>query len=88
MDSAAPNDYGENGKESCDYKKQINCQLQLIHSLRVRIEELETDSIIKNQSINKLQQEISDLRINIQTICDNINDPSGSLFGSTSNYHL
>ncbi|CAB4416744.1 unnamed protein product [Rhizophagus irregularis] len=76
----AMNVHRESGKETFDYKKQFNIQTQLIYSLRARIEELETDSLIKDQSINKLQREIFDLKKSIQTIYDNINTLSGNLF--------
>lgn len=79
------NVHRESGKETFDYKKQFNIQTQLIYSLRARIEELETDSLIKDQSINKLQREIFDLKKSIQTIYDNINTLSGNLFGNKSN---
>src|SRR6266542_3221356 len=38
-------------------KEQIDSQSQLIKSLKTRIEELETDSLIKTQDIKKLQNE-------------------------------
>lgn len=86
MDSAAMNVHRENGKETFDYKKQVDIQTQLIYSLRARIEELETDSLVKDQSINKLQREIFDLKKSIQTIYDNFNTLSGTLFGNKLNY--
>jgi len=46
---------------NCNCKEQIESQIQLIDSLRIRIEELEIDSIIKNQEIKKLQQGFDDL---------------------------
>ncbi|RIA99366.1 hypothetical protein C1645_747519 [Glomus cerebriforme] len=61
---------------ACDCKNQINGQLQLISSLRARIDVLETDSHTKNQNINKLRQEINDLKNSIQSIYDNIDEPS------------
>ncbi|GES78510.1 hypothetical protein GLOIN_2v1591923 [Rhizophagus clarus] len=79
LSDCAMNVHSESGRETFDYKKQVNIQTQLIYSLRVRIEELETDSIIKNQNITKLQREIFDLKKNIQTIYDNINNLSGNL---------
>jgi hypothetical protein len=79
MYSAAMNVHRESGKETFDCKIQYNNQIQLINSLRGRIEELETDSIIKDQNINKLQREIFDLKKRIQTICDNINNFSGNI---------
>ena len=62
-------------------QEQINLQLQLINSLRTRIEELETDSTAKNEDIKKLRKESNDLRRMIQSICNgNINEPSGKRF--------
>src|SRR2546421_3095636 len=52
--------FGENVKKPCECKEQINFQLQLINTLKTRIETLETDSIIKDQDIMKLQQETTD----------------------------
>ncbi|CAG8761765.1 2067_t:CDS:1, partial [Funneliformis caledonium] len=44
------------------YDEKIDTQSKLIDSLKARIEELETDSIIKNQDIKKLQQEFIDFK--------------------------
>src|SRR6266536_4848050 len=41
------------------YDEKINSQSRLIDSLRARIEELEVDSLIKNQEIKKIQQEFN-----------------------------
>ncbi|CAI2166580.1 1979_t:CDS:1 [Funneliformis geosporum] len=49
-------------KKDCECKEQIIAQEQLIDSLRARIEELETDSMIKNQDIKKLRQDFIDLK--------------------------
>jgi len=48
-------------KKDCNCK-EIESLVQLIDSLRTRIEELEIDSIIKDQEIKKLQQEFSDFQ--------------------------
>ncbi|CAG8673961.1 2901_t:CDS:1 [Funneliformis mosseae] len=55
-------------KTTCECKEQIIAKEKIIDSLKARIEELETDSIIKNQDIKKLQQETNDLRESIQEI--------------------
>ncbi|CAG8543929.1 16016_t:CDS:1 [Funneliformis caledonium] len=52
-------------KNDCECKEQIIAQEQLIDSLRARIEELETDSIIKNQDIKKLRQDFIDFKKSI-----------------------
>ncbi|CAI2186711.1 1802_t:CDS:2 [Funneliformis geosporum] len=50
-------------KKVCErYEEKIDNQSKLIDSLKTRIEELETDSIIKTQNIKKLQQEFIDFK--------------------------
>src|SRR6266540_2130652 len=58
-------------KKDCECKEQIVAQEQLIDSLRARIEELETDSIIKEQDIKKLRQDFLDFKKEFQSILDN-----------------
>ncbi|CAI2166568.1 1973_t:CDS:1 [Funneliformis geosporum] len=55
-------------EKSCECKGQIIAKEKMIDSLKARIEELETDSIIKNQDIKKLQRETKDLRESFQEI--------------------
>ncbi|GES94067.1 hypothetical protein GLOIN_2v1499883 [Rhizophagus clarus] len=43
-----------------NYRKKIDTQANLINSLRARIEELENDTLEKDQHIKKLRQEIVD----------------------------
>ncbi|RIA79166.1 hypothetical protein C1645_116547, partial [Glomus cerebriforme] len=45
------------------FEEQIDSQSQLIDSLKARIEELETDSLIKNQDIKQLQNELKVLAV-------------------------
>ncbi|RIA79108.1 hypothetical protein C1645_794852, partial [Glomus cerebriforme] len=40
------------------YQKKIHSQSELINSLRARIEELETDAIVKDQNIKRLRREL------------------------------
>jgi hypothetical protein len=46
-------------------KEKLISQSHLIDALRARIEELETDSIIKDQNIKNLQDEFNDLKKNL-----------------------
>ncbi|CAI2166581.1 1980_t:CDS:1 [Funneliformis geosporum] len=57
-------------KSDYESKEQIIVQEQLIDSLRARIEELETDSMIKNQDIKKLRQDFVDFKKEFQFILD------------------
>src|SRR5688500_2027045 len=41
------------------YDEKINSQSKLIDALRARIEELEVDSLIKDQEIKKIQEEFN-----------------------------
>ncbi|CAG8543951.1 16017_t:CDS:1, partial [Funneliformis caledonium] len=58
-------------KSDCECKEQIIAQEQLIDSLRARIEELETDSMIKNQDIKKLRQDFVDFKKDFQLTLNN-----------------
>lgn len=49
------------------YDEKINSQSKLIDTLRARIEELEVDSLIKNQEINKIQEEFNFIKKEIQS---------------------
>src|SRR4051794_23408442 len=48
------------------YEERFISQSQLIDTLRARIEELEIDSIIKDQDIKKLRNEFNDFKKDIQ----------------------
>ncbi|GES94065.1 hypothetical protein GLOIN_2v1499872 [Rhizophagus clarus] len=48
-------------------KENIDSQLQLIDSLKARIEELETDSLVKTQDIKKLQNDLCDFKEEIES---------------------
>src|SRR5581483_684880 len=61
-----------NEEDYCECEEQINNQLQLIDSLKVRIEELETDFYVKSQDIKILQQKF-------KSICPNITSSSSPL---------
>ncbi|GES94076.1 hypothetical protein GLOIN_2v967084 [Rhizophagus clarus] len=50
------------------YDEKINSQSQLIDSLKARIEELEVDSLIKNQEIKKIQEEFISIKKEIQSV--------------------
>ncbi|GBB83266.1 hypothetical protein RclHR1_01000022 [Rhizophagus clarus] len=53
----------ENVCNNCNnYDERIDSQSQLIDSLKARIEELETDSLIKEQDIRKLRNEFDDFK--------------------------
>ncbi|RGB24855.1 hypothetical protein C1646_676049 [Rhizophagus diaphanus] len=47
--------------------EKINSQSKLIDALRARIEELEVDSLIKNQEIKKIQEEFNFIKKEIQS---------------------
>ncbi|PKK62883.1 hypothetical protein RhiirC2_813684 [Rhizophagus irregularis] len=49
------------------YNEKINSQSKLIDGLRARIEELEVDSLIKNQEIKKIQEEFNFIKKEIQS---------------------
>ncbi|GBC18731.2 hypothetical protein GLOIN_2v967084 [Rhizophagus irregularis DAOM 181602=DAOM 197198] len=49
------------------YNEKINSQSKLIDALRARIEELEIDSLIKNQEIKKIQEEFNFIKKEIQS---------------------
>src|SRR5580698_1486565 len=59
-------------KKKCKCKEQVEVQKQLIDSLKVRINKLETESITKNQEISKLSQDI-DKFLELRTKEANIN---------------
>ncbi|RIA79164.1 hypothetical protein C1645_794789 [Glomus cerebriforme] len=50
------------------YEEKIDSQTHLIDSLRARIEELETDSIIKDQDIKKIKHEFDDFKKEIKSV--------------------
>ncbi|RIA92315.1 hypothetical protein C1645_736477 [Glomus cerebriforme] len=50
------------------FEEMINFQSQLIDSLRARIEELEIDSLIKNQKIKQIRQDFNDIKKQIQSV--------------------
>lgn len=67
---------------SCECEEQINIQSQIIDSLKVRIEKLETDSVVKNQDIKKLQQKFKLARlsaVNGRQVVDRFYEPQISL---------
>jgi hypothetical protein len=50
------------------YDEKIDSQSQLIDSLKARIEELETDSLIKEQDLRKLRNEFNNFKKEIQSV--------------------
>jgi hypothetical protein len=50
-----------------EYEERFIFQSQLIDTLKARVEELETDSIIKDQDFKKLRNEFNDFKRDIQS---------------------
>jgi predicted RNase H-like nuclease (RuvC/YqgF family) len=68
------------------YRKKIETQAKLISSLRARIEELENDSVKKDQNIKNLRQEVDDFSLLYsEDMTESSNWNSFSLNSSTNN---
>lgn len=70
------------------YEEKIVYQSQLIDNLRARVEELETDSVIKDQDIKKLRNELNDFKKEVRSILNTPaqnNRKSGYQFGEPLN---